>query len=138
MFGPSPLIHDRVLCLLAMRDGSRRNDWIELTMVSSSSLSGSVSETLSLGSAVIETDGPAAGRKLTIATSSSLSGSVSEMITSSGGCTVVERASVRMPTTVKSWSSSGSESNMFLRSSGSNSVNGTGLVATCSGNDGLV
>ncbi len=62
MFDCSPLSHFQLLCLLEMRDSSRVIKWIKLTMVSFSSLSGLVSETMMLlsGSAIIEI-GPAAG-----------------------------------------------------------------------------
>jgi hypothetical protein len=105
-------------------------------MVSSSSVSGSVSETSasSQGSAVIKTDGPAASQKLTMATSLLLSGPISEitMSSSSGGYTVVKRGAVHMSTTSTLSLPFRLELKMFLRLSGSNSFSGTGLVAVCS------
>src|SRR5229473_2872537 len=61
-----------------------------------------------------------------------------ERTTSSGGCAVVDRRAGSMSTTSTPSSPSMSESKMFLRSSGSSSRSGTGLVAACSGKAGLM
>ena len=110
-----------LLCLLEM--GDRRETIRMLTVASwgSSSLSGSVRERSLGGSTVDGRDGPAAGWKQTVVTSLLLSGSILEMMTSSAGCAVVERRAGSTSTTSTSSSPSMSESNIFLRSSGSSS-----------------
>ena len=125
-----------LLCLLAMREGEKQ--LLTVAGWGSSSLSGSVSER-SLGGSTVGADGPAAGQKLIMVTSSSVLGSVLERMVSSECCAVVKRCAGCISTTSTSSSPSGSESEkMDLRSSGSSSRSGMGLVAACLGNASLI
>ena len=85
-------------------------------MVSSSSLSSSVLETMmsSWGNAIIDTDGPGASQKLTIVTLLSLSSLVLERTLSSEGCTIINRHAGSMSITLTLLLPSMSELKIFL------------------------